>query len=108
MVSSVGVVSIPVRPIVAIRMGAVFFPSGGMRETDLRRVSPGELLSKEALQLSKPSPCAAGSRTLAACGCGDASDGRASLVGEVGGVWRVGAAGGRLRRACRSSADAGG
>lgn len=92
MVRGVGVVAVPVRPVVAVRVRSVLPAAGGVREADLGRVFSRKLLSEEALQLPEPSPRAASSRALAArCG-GDASDGGAPLVGKVCGVWRVGAA----------------
>ncbi len=95
MVGCVGVVAVPVRAAVAVRVRAVLPRSAGagVREAGVGRVPAGELLAEKALQLPDPSSRAAGARALAARRRGDAGDGGPALVGEVGGIGRVGTAG---------------
>lgn len=89
-------VSIAAGPAVLEGLGAVVLPCSG--QTGIRGVFPRKLLSKESLKLPYSTSCATCFRIRAARCSGDARQGRASVIVEVGVVVRIGARGRSLPR----------
>ncbi len=96
MVSSVGVIAIPMWPVVAMRLGTMLLPCAGMGKASLGGVPARELFSEEALKFSETTSCAARPGPLAARCCGDACNRRATFISEVSGVGRIGTPSRRL------------